>query len=159
LSQEYHISYQLLESPLGLPEDEATLLETALQASGRAYAPYSHFHVGCAVELEGGEVYTGNNQENPAFPSSLCAERTVLYYVGSQGKGDKIRKIAIRAQSLSKPIDVPVTPCGACRQVMLEYERLAGVPIVVLMQGMEGKVLRLTGVAASLLPFGFDIEF
>jgi cytidine deaminase len=159
LSQEYHISYQLLESSLGLPEDEAALLETALQASTRAYAPYSHFLVGCAVELEGGEVYTGNNQENPAFPSSLCAERTALYYVGSQGKGTKIRKIAIRAQSNSKPIDGPVTPCGACRQVMLEYERLAGVPIVVLMQGMEGKVLRLTGVASSLLPFAFDIEF
>jgi cytidine deaminase len=159
LSQEYHISYQLLESALGLPEDEAALLETALQASTRAYAPYSHFYVGCAVELEGGEVYTGNNQENPAYPSSLCAERTALYYVGSQGKGSKIRKIAIRAQSNSKRINGPVTPCGACRQVMLEYERLAGVPVVILMQGMEGKVLRLTGVASSLLPFAFDIEF
>lgn len=159
MSQEYHITYQLLDSPQGLPEDEVALLEVAMQASARAYAPYSNFHVGCAVALEGGEIYTGNNQENPAFPSSLCAERTVLYYVGSQGKGAKIRKIAIRAQSPSKLIAGPVTPCGACRQVMLEYERLAGTPTVVLMQGREGKVLRLTGIAASLLPFGFDIEF
>lgn len=159
MDQQYHIAFQLLDDAKGLPADEIALLDAAMEASKIAYAPYSHFHVGCAVALEGGETYTGNNQENPAFPSSLCAERTVLYYVGSQGKGDRVRKIAIRAESPEKVISAPVTPCGACRQVMLEYERLAGQPVVVLMQGKEGKVLRVTGVAASLLPFGFDIEF
>lgn len=142
-----------------LAADEAALLGTALDASRMAYAPYSHFHVGCAVQLADGEVITGNNQENPAFPSSLCAERTALYYLGAQGKGDSIRKIAIRATSTQKRIAGPVTPCGACRQVMLEYERLSGQPIVVLMQGAEGKILRVIGVAKALLPFGFDIEF
>jgi cytidine deaminase len=159
LDQHYHIAFQLLDDATGLPDDEVALLDAAMAASAAAYAPYSNFHVGCAVALEGGEVFTGNNQENPAFPSSLCAERTVLYYVGSQGKGNQLRKIAIRAESPEHLIASPVTPCGACRQVMLEYERLSGQPIVVLMQGKEGKVLRVTGVAASLLPFGFDIEF
>lgn len=159
MNQEYHIPYALLDSAQGLPADEVALLEAALQASSGAYAPYSHFWVGCAVQLDGGEVLTGNNQENPAFPSSLCAERTVLYYAGAQGKGGKVRKIAVRAQSPQKLIASPVTPCGACRQVMLEYERLGGHPIVVLMQGREGKVLRVTGIAASLLPFDFDIDF
>ncbi len=159
MNQDYHIAFQLLDGPAELAADEAALLETALVASKRAYAPFSHFHVGAAVALEGGEVYEGNNQENPAFPSSLCAERTVLYYIGAQSKGNTIRKIAIRATSTQKLIAAPVTPCGACRQVMLEYERLSGQPIVVLMQGQEGKILRVTGVAKALLPFGFDIEF
>ena len=159
MNQEYHIAFELVDSASELAADEAALLATAMEASQKAYAPYSNFHVGCAVALEGGEVYLGNNQENPAFPSSLCAERTALYYIGAQGKGDTIRKIAIRATSPQKLISSPVTPCGACRQVMLEYERLSGQPLVVLMQGQEGKVLRVIGVATALLPFGFDIDF
>ncbi len=159
LRQEYHIAFELLDDASTLPEDEKALLLTAMSASEGAYAPFSNFHVGCAVQLADGEVVTGNNQENPAFPSSLCAERTALYYLGSQGKGDKVRKLAIRANSPEKLIAAPVTPCGACRQVMLEYERLSGQPVIVLMQGKVGKVLRVTGIAASLLPFGFDIEF
>lgn len=159
LDQDYHISYRVLDGASGLSGEESALLDAALVASKGAYAPYSQFYVGCAVALEGGEVVLGNNQENPAFPSSLCAERTALYFIGSQGKGDKIRKIAIRATSPQKHIGSPVTPCGACRQVMLEYERLSGAPIVVLMQGASGKVLRVEGIGKALLPFGFDIEF
>ena len=159
VSQEINIAFELLDDASSLPADEQSLLEAALEASKGAYVPYSHFQVGCAVALASGEVMTGNNQENPAFPSSLCAERTVLYYIGSQQKGDQLRKIAIRADSLDKPILSPVTPCGACRQVMLEYERQSGQPLVILMQGKAGQILKLKGVAASLLPFGFDIEF
>lgn len=154
-----HIPFELYDDAAALPADEQALLADALRASEGAYVPYSHFRVGAAVALEGGEVISGNNQENPAFPSSLCAERTVLYFIGSQQKGHLIRKIAIRADSLDKLINTPVTPCGACRQVMLEYERMAKNPLVVLMQGKEGQILRVNGVAASLLPFGFDIEF
>lgn len=159
MNQNIHIAFELLDNPSSLPEDEQELLVSALKASEGAYVPYSHFRVGCAVQLSTGEVILGNNQENPAFPSSLCAERTVLYFVGSQQKGNLIRKIAIRADSLDKPILSPVTPCGACRQVMLEYERQSGQALVILMQGKEGQILKLKGVAASLLPFGFDIDF
>lgn len=159
MDQSYHIAFRLLDDAGTLPPDEVQLLATALEASKGAYAPYSHFHVGCAVALNDGTVVTGNNQENPAFPSSLCAERTALYYLGSQGKGGQIQKIAIRATSRDKLIGQPVTPCGACRQVMLEYERMSGHPVVVLMQGQDGQVLRVEGVAAALMPFSFDIEF
>ncbi|MFN8398221.1 MAG: cytidine deaminase [Bacteroidia bacterium] len=159
MDQSYHIAFRLLDDASTLPTDEVQLLETALEASKGAYAPYSHFHVGCAIALNDGSVATGNNQENPAFPSSLCAERTVLYYLGSQGNGGQIKKIAIRATSRDKLIAQPVTPCGACRQVMLEYERMSGHPVVVLMQGQDGQVLRVEGVAATLMPFSFDIEF
>lgn len=154
-----HIEYDLIDSAASLPEDEQELLRLALEATANAYVPYSNFRVGCALRLEGGEVITGNNQENPAFPSSLCAERTALYYMGSLGKSDKLRKIAIRAVSTETEIHQPVTPCGACRQVMLEYERRAGKDIMVLMQGEEGNILKMNGIGKTLLPFGFDIEF
>lgn len=160
MSQERHIiPYTVHDSPESLSDDERKLLETAFFAAKGAYAPFSQFFVGCAVQMQNGEVMTGNNQENPAYPSSLCAERTILYYAGSQGRTPEVRKLAIRAFSQTKHVGSPVTPCGACRQVMLETERLAGQPLVVLMQGADGKILRLEGVAASLLPFGFDIAF
>lgn len=142
-----------------LIDEERALLEQAYVAADGAYAPFSNFHVGCAVLMDDGEVMTGNNQENPAYPSSLCAERTVLYFAGAHGKTPHVRKLAIRAKSPLKHIGSPVTPCGACRQVMLETERIAGQALVVLMQGEDGKILRIEGVAKSLLPFGFDIAF
>lgn len=138
---------------------EAGLLGAALKACDLAYAPYSHFQVGAALLIGAGEIITGNNQENQAYPSGLCAERTALFYAGSQGKGSELRAIAIRAKSVKVSVNRPGTPCGACRQVMLEYERLAGRDLVILMQGETGPVLRLEGVAKCLLPFAFDIEF
>lgn len=158
MNESVEIQYEMLDASQ-LPEDERLLLADALEISGAAYVPYSHFQVGCALQLDSGEIITGNNQENAAFPSGLCAERTALFYAGSQNKIPGLRKIAIRANSLDKLINQPVTPCGACRQVMLEYERMVGSDLVVLMQGKEGKVLKVKGVAKTLLPFGFDIEF
>ncbi len=159
MSKHLHIPFENHASEQELPEDEQALLLRALDASQLAYVPYSGFHVGCALLLASGEVILGNNQENAAYPSGLCAERTALFFAGSQGKGKDIRKIAVRAWSENKPIEEPVTPCGACRQVMVEYERQANSDIVVLMQGISGKVLRLTGIQKTLLPFSFDIEF
>ncbi len=153
------LSYGWIEDASALDPDEQALLTQALDACSLAYAPYSHFHVGCAVGLADGHVVTGNNQENQAFPSGICAERTALFYAGSQGHSAHVRKIAIRARSAKVAVNRPGTPCGACRQVMLEYERLAGQDLVVLMQGESGPVLRLVGVAKTLLPFAFDIEF
>ncbi|MEM1000322.1 MAG: cytidine deaminase [Bacteroidota bacterium] len=153
-----HINFQLLEAH-ELPEDERSLLRKALEISESAYVPYSKFQVGCALQMADGEIIRGNNQENAAFPSGLCAERNALFYAGAHNKIPGLRKMAIRANSLEKVIDQPVTPCGACRQVMLEYERIVGQDIVVLMQGKEGKVLKMKGIAKCLLPFGFDIAF
>lgn len=153
------VKYEHFENASELPESDQKLLEAAFTACDLAYAPYSGFHVGCAIQLADGDVIIGNNQENKAYPSGLCAERTALFYAGALGKGKDIRKIAVRGRSNQKLVDVPVTPCGACRQVMLEYEQLAGVPIEVLMQGETGKILKIKGIVPSLLPFGFDLEF
>lgn len=142
-----------------LPPDEQALLAAAWDASKRAHAPWSQFEVGCALQLADGSQLTGSNQESPAFPSGLCAERAALFHAGASGAGDQIRKIAVRARSQRKPVNVPVTPCGACRQVMLDFENRGGKPWTILMQGETGEVLRLVGVSACLLPFGFDFEF
>lgn len=159
MAKEINISYQSYATEAELSDSDQALLAAALEISHKAYVPYSKFHVGCAIRLKSGEVILGNNQENAAYPSGLCAERTALFYCGSQGKGTEIESIAIRAWSEKKRVEKPVTPCGACRQVMLEYERMGDHEIVVLMQGASGEVLKMSGIAKTLLPFSFDIEF
>lgn len=153
------IRYRRYDTAAELPEQERRLLKAALAATDRAYAPFSGFRVGAAALLADDSIHTANNQENLAFPSGLCAERTVLFHLGSQGLAGQVRALAIRARSDHRLIELPPTPCGACRQVMVEYERLAGTPFVVLMQGWQGSILRMEGVEACLLPFGFDIRF
>ena len=154
--QKIEIAYRRYTEAAQLPEDEQSLLGSALEATRHAYAPFSEFLVGCALLTDSNEVFTGNNQENLAFPSGTCAERTALFYVGSSGKGGNIRKMAIRAKSVRIPVDTPVTPCGACRQVMAEYEKMGNHLWVVLMQGESGDILRIEGVIQSLLPLCFD---
>jgi cytidine deaminase len=109
--------------------------------------------------LKNGEIYLGNNQENRAYPSGMCAERSVLYYIGALGKGTEISKIAVRARCPHAPVLQPITPCGSCRQAMLEYEELSKENIVILMKGESGDVLRVEGVRETLMPFSFDAEF
>jgi len=160
LKQEHiHISYQRFAEAAALPPDEARLLEQALAATATAYSPYSRFKVGCAVLLENGEIVLGSNQENRSFPSGLCAERTALFHIGAAGKAHLIRKIAIRATSEHLAVDEPVFPCGGCRQVMVQYEELAGQPLLVLAQGATGEILRLEGIKSTLMPFSFDFDF
>ncbi len=132
-----------------------------MEAAKGAYAPYSHFRVGCAVLMENGEIVLGNNQENRALPSGLCAERTALFHIGAQGQAKQIRKIAIRAYSEKEDVSVnePILPCGACRQVMLEYEQQAVRPIILFAQGKSGTILRLEGIQKTLMPFSFDMDF
>lgn len=153
------IAYQHHPSTDSLPAEEVGLLANALAATEQAHAPYSQFRVGCAVLLENGQVITGNNQENRAFPSGICAERTALFYVGAQGKASLIRKMAIRSLSERISVDYPILPCGACRQVMVEYEKQAGHPLTVLAQGASGAIIRLHGIRDTLMPFAFDTDF
>lgn len=153
------IRYQQLAGPDELSQTEADLLSRALDATEMAYAPFSEFYVGCAVLLSDGSIIQGNNQENRAFPSGICAERTALFHIGSIGKAHLVKAIAVRARSEKKEIDTPVTPCGACRQVMVEYEQQGSEPWIVLMQGASGPIIRVEGVQTSLLPFGFEIDF
>lgn len=145
-----------------LSDDDRALVEAAKEATRRSYAPYSKFHVGAAIRMADGSIATGSNQENAAYPSSLCAERTAAYHASSANPGMAMKKIAIAAWTkLGRPDDLPyeeyfqaepISPCGACRQALLEYETLYG-PMEVILYGRE-KTYVIPSVSA-LLPFSF----
>ena len=127
----------------------------ARQATFRSYSPYSHFKVGAAILLSNGETVTGSNQENVAYPSGTCAERTTAFYAHSRYPDAGFEMIAIAARGTDDEwVKVPISPCGACRQVLLEYENLAGHPVPVLLAG-RSEVYILPSVK-SLLPFAFS---
>lgn len=147
-----NVEVNTLES---LPAEDRALCEAAIDATSRAYAPYSNFHVGAAILLSNGEVITGANQENAAFPSGTCAERSACYYAHARYPEAKFRVIAIAARNSSGQLTEPPTaPCGACRQALLEYETLAGAPVRVMLAGRDN-VYTVHSVK-SLLPLAFS---
>ena len=155
--KEYTIRYQSFDSDTLLPQEDQKLLQAAKDAALLAYAPYSRFRVGAAARLSDGSIHTGNNQENAAYPSGMCAERVLLYALGAQGLIPKIESIAVRAVPFDREYPVPVCPCGACRQVIQEYELLSAKTWEVFLQGSSGIVLKFIGAGKSLLPFSFDL--
>lgn len=131
------------------------LVDLAREATLRSYAPYSQFHVGAAILLSDGNIVTGANQENAAFPSGTCAERTACYYAGANHPDARFEKIAIAARGTDgNEVDQPVPPCGACRQALLEYEKLAGHDVEVILVG-RSSIFILPSVS-SLLPLSFS---
>lgn len=138
-----------------LPEESRKLVDAALEATQRSYAPYSHFYVGAAVMLDNGIIVTGNNQENVAFPSGLCAERTALFYANAQYPEVPVKALAIVARDSSgKVTQAPISPCGACRQVMLETENRFGKPMQILLASAEEVIV--VERASALLPLAFS---
>lgn len=137
-----------------LPETDRTLVMKAREATYSSYAPYSNFHVGAAILLDNGEVVTGSNQENAATPSSMCAERTAAYYAHAKCPDAKFIAIAIAARDTHgiEP-DEPISPCGGCRQALLEFEKLAGKGIRVILAGKRENYI-LDSVK-SLMPLAF----
>lgn len=140
-----------------LSVEEKELLNLAKKAAKSAYAPYSNFFVGAALLLEDGKIICGNNQENVAFPSGLCAERVAFFSSGAQYPEIPIKTIAITARSDKFSIDRPVTPCGDCRQVMAEYEERHKKNIRVILSGESGKIFIVDSIK-SLLPLMFSGE-
>ena len=140
-----------------LDEAEQQLINMAESAYSNAYAPYSGFLVGTAVLLENDEIICGNNQENVAYPSGLCAERVALYYAGANYPNVKVKTIAISAKSKTYDITDVVSPCGACRQVMAEYQQNQNKNIRVLLHSPNNEVLIANSVE-DLLPFMFNSE-
>jgi cytidine deaminase len=138
-----------------LPNEALSLMQKAIEARGRAYAPYSKFYVGAALLLDNGQVITGNNQENASYPSGLCAERTAIYYAGSQFPDSKIIRMAISAGSKRNQTTKPIPPCGACRQAIAEYEIKQESPIEIYFMGETGAVAKSNSLA-NLLPLVFD---
>lgn len=141
-----------------LPEAIFLLMESAIEARDKAYAPYSNFTVGAAVLLDNDAVVMGGNQENAAYPSGLCAERTAIYYAGSQYPGIAIKSIAISAKSKTRPTLKPIPPCGACRQAIAEYEMKQEAPIEIYFMGEEGEVVKSDSLE-NLLPLLFTSKY
>lgn len=139
-----------------LDEKGQKLLSLARQTAFTAYAPYSGFKVGAAVEMANGELVAGNNQENMAYPSGLCAERVALFAAGSRFSDVAIKSLAISAVNKDGQKPPIAAPCGACRQVMLESEVRAGQKIRIILDGQP--IIILDGVD-SLLPFSFKQEY
>lgn len=137
-----------------LGADERRVVDLARQYTHNSYAPYSHFKVGAAILLDNGEIVCGANQENSAFPSGTCAERSACYSAGARFPDARFRIIAIAARGTDDlEIPQPCAPCGACRQALLEYETLAGQGVEVLLVGRDS-IYRLPSVK-SLLPLAF----
>lgn len=129
------------------------LVDIAKECTKNSYAPYSKFNVGAALLLSNGEIIKGNNQENVAFPSGTCAERTAIFYAHANYPNERVETIAIAAFTNGSFLENPISPCGACRQAILEYEVLGKKPIRVILYG-EKEIYILDGIK-SLLPLCF----
>lgn len=137
-----------------LSPEQQRLIDIAKEQTQKAYCPYSHFHVGAAAELANGEIVRGCNQENAAFPSGLCAERTALFAAGAQYPDEPVLRLAIACYHKDAFLPSAGSPCGACRQVMVETEKRGGQKMQVLLYGTDETLVFES--AADLLPLVFD---
>lgn len=136
-----------------LSEEYRQLINKAKEQIENSYVPYSGFHVGAALQLENGEIVTGSNQENAAYPSGICAERVAVFYANSQYPDIPVKTLAIAAWTNGHFVEQPITPCGACRQVMLETEMRFNKAITILLYGSES--VYLIENVKELLPLSF----
>lgn len=150
LKLDFEVDFCQLEE---LTEDERILVQKAIDATHNAYAIYSNFNVGAAVRLANGEIYIGANQENAAYPSGLCAERTAIFAAQACEPTQPICSIAVAASNTRGMTEDPVSPCGACRQVMVQVESRYNQPMQVLLYGTKG-VYRFK-TSRQLMPFSF----
>ena len=146
--------YEVFETINELQVENKELVSRANQISKSAYAPYSNFHVGAAVELEDGQIFVGSNQENASYPVGICAERGLLAYVNANYPNIKVKKLAVSTTNINKPLP----PCGMCRQYILEIEKKQNDNIALFLSGNEGQVFKLDS-AKDLLPLHFTEDF
>ena len=137
-----------------LSAEDRELAQAAIEGMRGSYAPYSHFNVGAAVRMSNGQIVRGANQENAAFPSGLCAERTALFAAGSKYPDKEMQSIALCGGLYGKLTDEPATPCGACRQVMAQYQAKSGKDMSVIMVG--GRKIWKFAKVDDILPLIFD---
>lgn len=139
-------------------EDEKNLIDAAKHATSNAYAPYSKFNVGAALLLENGKIITGNNQENAAYPSGLCAERTAVFYANAQYPDQKIVAMAVAAHYNGSFTPDIISPCGSCRQVLLEVESRFNSPVKILLYNKHNEIY-VADSMSSLMPLSFTKKF
>ena len=149
------ISFEQYQTETELTENEQQLLESARKATYKSYAPYSHFHVGAAILLDDDTIISANNQENVAFPSGSCAEQSAIFWVGANYPDKQIKAIAVVARPGTGDNFRGVSPCGACRQAMLEYEFRQKNPIRLLLLGADNQII-VSNSIGDLLPLKFD---
>lgn len=152
--KEIVIRYQEFDSWKELSNDIQLLVEKAYEVAENAYAPYSNFQVGASLLLDDGTVVLGSNQENAAYPSGMCAERTALYYAGANFPTKKIKKMVIVSKGASPVAESVLSPCGACRQVMIESEKRQADAIEVILVNQNNKTIQFNSTI-DLLPFAF----
>ncbi|MBR5075661.1 MAG: cytidine deaminase [Bacteroidales bacterium] len=153
-NREIRISYQEYKSIDEMNPEDRELAAEAIKAMQGAYAPYSHFHVGAAVRMSNGQIVRGANQENAAFPSGLCAERTAMFAAGARYPDKDMLSIALAGGVMGRLGSQPATPCGACRQVMAQYQAKSGKPMSVIMISTE-RIWKFEKVD-DILPLIFD---
>ena len=154
MKKDFHFSYETYSHWKELPVEDQILVEKAYEAVELAYAPYSKFQVGASVRLDNDAIVTGNNQENAAYPSGLCAERVALFYIGANYPKQSIKTICIVAKGDLLSLSNLLSPCGACRQVMLESENRQDTKIKIIMVNQDHRTMVIPSVL-DLLPFGF----
>jgi len=154
LQNKFEFEYEVYNDISELTEKDAWLLAEARTVTENAYAPYSNFHVGAVAMLSNGEVVAGTNQENASYPVGICAERVLLGNAATLYPGVSIETMAISYNSNTVKSDHPISPCGMCRQALLEYETRVKKPIRLILSGMEGKI-QVIKAANTLLPFAF----
>lgn len=149
MKQEHKFSFEHFDSLNELPDADRELIQSAREATEKAHAPYSHFHVGAAVRLKSGQILSASNFESEVYPAGLCAERSLLFYVEANYANDPIETLAIA----SNPAQRECYPCGQCRQVIVDVERRQKSPIRVVM--CSENTATAVDAAAKLLPFTF----
>lgn len=155
MKKQLKIDYEWLDHWKELPDSEYILIEKAYEASKDAYAPYSDFKVGAAVLLADGTIVKGNNQENIAYPSGLCAERVALFYAGANYPNTAVKTIVVLAHGDLIAVDECVSPCGSCRQVIAESESRQDEAIRIILVAQDGKTWIFNSIRDILVfPFG-----
>lgn len=155
--EKYNFECEIFDSIDLLPKDIQQLLAVAEDQLNYSYAPYSNFLVGAAAQLENGEIYAGCNQENASYPLCMCAERVALYNIGSRYKTFNITAMAITAHNPKKTLNEPCMPCGACRQVIQEFEQRQDKPMDLYLTGDSGKIIKIEGIK-NILPLSFNMN-
>ena len=153
-SKSITIDFVEYESPAEMEPQDRELVEAALEARGGSYSPYSKFRVGAALRLADGTIVKGANQENAAYPSGLCAERTAMFAAGAIHPGVAFDTLALVGGNGDEVCEMPASPCGACRQVMAEYQRLYDRPLRTILIGTHA-IYKFDKVE-DLLPLIFD---
>src|SRR6185295_18048116 len=151
----FEFQYEVYNDSSELKKEDAELLDKARSVTKQAYAPYSNFFVGAVAKLNNGETVSGTNQENASYPVGICAERVLLGNAATLYPGVSVDTLAISYDSKEVPSDHPISPCGMCRQALLEYETRTEKPIRLILAGQKGKIY-VVNTVRFLLPFAFD---